>query len=137
MSTQKDPLEVIVQGGPIETNTLVFGIVQNALQDAGFTDVSVHSPQGNVECDFTEMPSLLDVVRANRPHLFDTPLRVTQNAHADDVLLLSTDDPGKTGIAKIVYGGDQAAVIITEEPEEIEVELDDFAERPESEDIAY
>jgi hypothetical protein len=137
MSTQKDPLEVIVQGGSIEANTLVFGVVQASLNDAGFTDVSVHSPQGSVECDFSEIPTLLDVVRANRPHLFDTPITVTQNAHADDVLLLSTEDPGKIGIAKIVYGGDQEAIVVVAEAEEEEPIIDDFAERPESEDIAY
>jgi hypothetical protein len=136
MSTQKDPLEVIVQGGSIEANTLVYGVVQASLNDAGFTDVTVHSPQGNVEADFSEMPSLLDVVRANRPHLFDTPIKVTQNAHADDVLLLSTEDPGKIGIARIVYGGDQEAVVVAVEEEVIEEELDDFADRT-PEDIPY
>jgi hypothetical protein len=136
MSTQKDPLEVIVQGGSIEANTLVYGVVQASLNDAGFTDVTVHSPQGNVEADFSEMPSLLDVVRANRPHLFDTPIKVTQNAHADDVLLLSTEDPGKIGIARIVYGGDQEAVVVAVEEEVVEEELDDFADRT-PEDIPY
>jgi hypothetical protein len=82
------------------------------------------------------MPSLLDVVRANRPHLFDTPIKVTQNAHADDVLLLSTEDPGKIGIARIVYGGDQEAVVVAVEEEVIEEELDDFADRT-PEDIPY
>lgn len=136
MSTQKDPLEVIVQGGPIEANTLVFGVVQNALNDAGFTDVSVRSPQGTVDANLSEMPTLLDVVRANRPHLFDTAIRVTQLAHADDVLLLSTEDPGRTGIATVVYGGDEEAVVLTVVEEVVE-ELDDFADAPQDEDVTY
>jgi hypothetical protein len=140
MTTQKDPLEVIVQGGDVEANTLVFGVVQHALDNAGFTDVSVHSPQGDVPCDVEEVPTLLDVVRANRPHLFDTPIRVEQRALGEDVLAMSTDDPGAIGLAKVVYGGglEEAGVVATVEAEVLQaMERDDFADPVQDEDVAY
>lgn len=136
MSTQKDPLEVIVQGGNVEANTLVFGVVQHALDNAGFTDVTVHSPQGAAPCDVEEVPTMLDVVRASRPHLFDTAIRVEQRSRAEDVLSMSTDD--QLGIAKVVYGGglEEAGVVTTEEVELVE-ERDDFADADQPEDIPY
>lgn len=140
MSTQKDPLEVIVQGGDVEANTLVFGVVQHALDNAGFTDVTVHSPQGNAPCDVEEVPSLLDIVRANRPHLFDTPIRVEQRARAEDVLDMSTTNPGQIGLAKVVYGGglEEAGVVASVEIEvEEAMERDDFADAEQPDDIPY
>jgi hypothetical protein len=109
MSSQKDPLEVIVQGGPVDVNAVVYGVVQHALSEAGFTEVTVHSPEGNKDAIVGEVPSLLDVLRADRPTIFDTPITVKQNAHADDVLQMC-DDPDNLDIGRIVYGTTDAAV---------------------------
>jgi hypothetical protein len=109
----------------------VFGVVQHALDTAGFTDVTVRSPQGDAECVTGDVPTMLDIVRANRPQLFETPIRVTQNAHADDVMAVSTQDPDNLGIAKTVYGTEEA-VVVEAVAEEVP-EIDDFAERVEEE----
>jgi hypothetical protein len=107
--SQKDALEVIVQGGPVEVNAVVYGVVQHALSEAGFTEVTVHSPEGDTEAVVGEIPSLLDVLRADRPTIFDTPITVKQNAHADDVLKMC-DNPDNLDIGRIVYGTTDAAV---------------------------
>ncbi|SAK59051.1 hypothetical protein AWB81_01785 [Caballeronia arationis] len=115
MSSQKDPLEVIVQGGPVDVNAVVYGVVQHALSEAGFTEVTVHSPEGNVDAVVGEIPSLLDVLRVERPAIFDTPITVKQNAHADDVLKMC-DDPDNLDIGRIIYGTTDAAVEPSAEP---------------------
>jgi hypothetical protein len=126
MTSQNDPLKVIVRGGPIEANAVVYGVVQNALSEAGFTDISVSSPQHDSEAILGEIPSLLDVLRAERPTLFDTPISVEQIAHADEVLTLTVNDPDNLGIARVVYGTDPA--IVEEAVEAHAPATDDFAE---------
>ena len=64
-----DPIEVSVTGGSIETNTLVFGVVQAALDEAGFTEVTVQSPHGDAAVEPSEMPSLLDLIRTKNPSM--------------------------------------------------------------------
>jgi hypothetical protein len=117
-----DPIEVTVAGGTIEANTLVYGVVQTALDEAGFTDITVKSPHGDAECDAAEMPSLLDLIRTKNPSMFDMPVRVTQHASMDAVGALPNAGATAAAIATVVYGGvldeavvEEAAMIYVEE----------------------
>lgn len=133
MSIVFDPLEVTVAGGSAEVNTLVYGVVQNALDEAGFTDIAVNSPHGDVSVDTAQMPSLLDIVRAKNPSMFDTPVKVTQVVPADAVAALANGDSVAAAIANTVYSGvfdqsvveEAAAVFI--ETDEIPAELEEDA----------
>ena len=104
MNEKDDPLEVIVQGGSIEASTVVYGVVQTALSDAGFTEVTVSSPQGDKAAHAGRIPTMLDVVRASRPELFATPIRVKQNAPLEEVGSLIADNPDHLDLGQIVYG---------------------------------
>lgn len=113
MSIIYDPLEVTVSGGSAEVNTLVYGVVQNALDEAGFTDVTAHSVvHADASVDTAQMPTLLDLVRAKNPSMFDTPVKVTQVASADQVANLANGDSIACAIANTVFAGalDQAVV---------------------------
>jgi hypothetical protein len=105
MSTQIEPLEVTVTGGTAETNTLVYGIVQTALDDAGFTDIIATSPHAEAVCESAQMPSLLDLVRLKNPSMFDTPVRVSQHLSADAAAALPNAGAVAAAIAATVYGG--------------------------------
>jgi hypothetical protein len=114
MSIIYDPLEVTVAGGSAEVNTLVYGVVQNALDEAGFTDIAVNSPHGDVSVDTASVPTLLDLVRAKNPSMFDTPIRVTQVASADQVANLANGDTVAAAIANTVYSGALDAAVVEE-----------------------
>lgn len=108
MDEKDDPLEVVVQGGSIEANTVVYGVVQSALSDAGFTEVAVSSPQGVKAAHVGKVPTMLDVVRASRPELFATPISVRQNAPLEEVGSLIADNPDQLDLGHVVYGiGDE------------------------------
>ncbi len=104
MDEKDDPLEVVVQGGSIEANTVVYGVVQSALSDAGFTEVAVSSPQGVKAAHVGKVPTMLDVVRASRPELFATPISVRQNAPLEEVGSLIADNPDQLDLGHVVYG---------------------------------
>jgi len=114
MSIIYDPLEVTVAGGSAEVNTLVYGVVQNALDEAGFTDIAVNSPHGDVSVDTASVPTLLDLVRAKNPSMFDTPIRVTQVAPADQVANMANGDTVAAAIANTVYSGALDAAVVEE-----------------------
>ncbi|WP_144106753.1 hypothetical protein [Paraburkholderia sp. BCC1886] len=133
MSNQHAPLEVLVQGGDVETSALVYGVVQNALTEAGFTDITVESPQGDTEANVSQIPSLLDLVRTERPALFDTPIAVKQIATPEEVVAFAVDHPDTLGIASVVYGTDPAVV---EEIIEANAPLPDDVTDVEFEDVA-
>lgn len=104
MNIEGDPLEVIVQGGSVDANTMVYGVVQGALSDAGFTAVTVSSPQGDRVAHVGRIPTMLDAVRASRPELFATPISVKQHARLEDVGSLIADNPDQLDLGHIVYG---------------------------------
>ncbi|MGF6604684.1 hypothetical protein P3T23_009440 [Paraburkholderia sp. GAS448] len=104
MNVEGDPLEVIVQGGSVEANTVVYGVVQGALSDAGFTGVTVSSPQGDRAAHVGMIPTMLDAVRASRPELFATPISVKQHAPLEEVGSLIADNPDQLDLGQIVYG---------------------------------
>jgi hypothetical protein len=136
MSIIYDPLEVTVAGGSAEVNTLVYGVVQNALDEAGFTDIAVSSPHGDVSVDTAQVPSLLDIIRAKNPSMFDTPIRVCQVAPADAVANMANGDSISAAIANTVYSGalDEAVV---EEVAAVYIEGDDSGEEVPGDDIPF
>ncbi len=133
MSTPNvDPVEVAITGGTVEANTLVYGVVQAALDEAGFTEIQLSSPHGDVEVDVAGMPSLLDLIRTKNPSMFDMPVKVVQHASVDAVSALNNAGATAAAIATVVYGGTldeavvaEAGMVFVEEdgPEEV-VELD-------------
>jgi hypothetical protein len=127
--TKLDPVEVTVTGGSVEVNTVVYGVVQAALDEAGFTEVTVQSPHGDAAVEPSEMPSLLDLIRTKNPSMFDVPVKVTQHASMDAVGQLPNAGATAAAIATVVYGGvldeavaDEAAMAWVEEPEPTDVE---------------
>ncbi|MBB5409173.1 hypothetical protein HDG34_003114 [Paraburkholderia sp. HC6.4b] len=104
MNVEGDPLEVIVQGGSIDANTVVYGVVQGALSDAGFTGVTVSSPQGERAAHVGRIPTMLDALRVSRPELFATPINVKQQACVEEVGSLIADNPDHLDLGHIVYG---------------------------------
>lgn len=94
MQEDKDSVKVTIAGGSYGANTLVFGVVHDALKKAQFRHVSpyivgVSDPPGERRID-----SLLDVCRAIHPDLFSTPVQVEQDLSAvrfaDDVVYPTT-----------------------------------------------
>jgi hypothetical protein len=108
MSKKEAPLEVIVQGGSIEASSMVYGVVQHALSEAGFTEVTASSPQGSKAAHVEKIPTMLDAVRAARPELFETPVCVRQEASAEDVASLIVDNPDQLDLGQIAYGMGEA-----------------------------
>lgn len=78
MEEDQDPVKITVAGGGYGANTLVFGVVHDALVKAGFHSVRPSEMRGFNE-DAGRMTSLLDVVRSIHPHLFYTPVHVHQD----------------------------------------------------------
>lgn len=74
-----DPVKVTVTGGSYGANTLVFGVVHDALHKAGFNQLSPRNMAGfSGGQDGQRIPSLLDICRSIHPHLFYTPVEVKQ-----------------------------------------------------------
>lgn len=139
MSTPEiDPVEVSVSGGTIEANTLVYGVVQAALDEAGFTDVTVQSPHGDAAVEPSEMPTLLDLIRTKNPSMFDMPVKVTQHASMDAVGQLPNAGATAAAIATVVYG-DVLDESVVEEAGMIYVEEDvaQGQEEPLPDDIPF
>jgi len=73
----KNPTEVIVNGEDSDGVELITGVINKALLDNGFTNVGVMSPTTGEPTLVPDVPSLMDVVRATKPHLFHQPVTVT------------------------------------------------------------
>jgi hypothetical protein len=133
MSLVYDPLEVTVAGGSAEINTLVYGVVQNALDEAGFTDLSVSSVHGDASVDTAQVPTLLDLVRAKNPSMFDTPIKITQVASADQIANLANGDSVAAAIANTVFSGALDEAVVAEaaavyiESDDVPAELEEDA----------
>jgi hypothetical protein len=79
MQEQLEPVKVTVSGGGYGANTLVFGVLHDALCNAGFNKVSPAAIRSfNGQTDHKRIPSLLDVCRSIHPDLFNTPVDVQQ-----------------------------------------------------------
>jgi hypothetical protein len=81
MKEKEDPVKVVVQGGGYGANTLVYGVVYDALHKAGFRSLtpSWSAQVGMLDRDQTRIPSLLDICRSIHPQLFATPVQVSQD----------------------------------------------------------
>ena len=81
MEESLEPVKVTVAGGSYGANSLVFGVVHDALHKAGFSQVSPRSmSSGFIDGqDAKRIPSLLDICRCIHPHLFYTPVDVRQD----------------------------------------------------------
>lgn len=80
MEESKDPVRVVITGGGYGANTLVMGVVHDALCSAGFRQVMPHGPRGFAEShDKKRVASLLDICRCIHPDLFNTPVEVVQD----------------------------------------------------------
>jgi hypothetical protein len=127
MNEKNDPLEVIVQGGSIEANTVVYGVVQSALSVAGFTELTVSSSQGDAAAHVSKVPPMLDVVRASRPELFATPVTVKQDAPLEEIGSLIADNPDRLDLGHIVYGIGDAG---DDDPGDASAEATQEAQKP-------
>jgi len=81
MEENKDPVKVIVTGGSYGANTLVFGVVHDALKKAQFHQVRPHISEtlwGPTSVT-RRVESLLDICRCIHPDLFNTPVEITQD----------------------------------------------------------
>lgn len=74
------PLMVEVSGGTAPANSLVFGLVQTTLREAGFGNLKVNHPFGDgTSADGDEMSSLLGVLHVAHPKLFQERIEVKQH----------------------------------------------------------
>lgn len=73
-----DDLNIQITGSDAESRRVVSTVVANALDEAGFTDVSLINKNGETE-NRTDEVSILEVVSAARPELFATPVSVYSN----------------------------------------------------------
>lgn len=129
MSIDIEPIEVTVSGGSVEANTVIYGVVQAALDVAGFTEVTCQSAHGDATAEPSEVLSLLDLIRIKNPSMFDIPVKVIQHAGMDAVGQLPNAGATAAAIAAVVYGGtldaavaDEAAMAFVEEPEPSDAE---------------
>ncbi|MNU19560.1 hypothetical protein D3C71_77890 [compost metagenome] len=80
--------DVVVTGDDQDGVQLVTGVINKALLDNGFTNVGVMSPTTGEPTLVPDVPSLGDLVRATKPHLFHQPITVTGLAppHITDIV---------------------------------------------------
>jgi len=98
------PLEVEVRGGDEITNTLVYGVVQTSLRDAGFVKVKAVHPYGDADsAREPEMSGLLGVLHVTHPKLFTAPITVKQNTKG---LYQDYNAPNHL-VESFVYGNDE------------------------------
>lgn len=81
MKEEEEPVKVIVQGGGYGANTLVFGVIHDALHKSGFRSLTPNwsAAVGMLDRDKTRIASLLDICRSIHPQLFATPVSVEQD----------------------------------------------------------
>jgi hypothetical protein len=81
MEEGKEPVKVTVAGGSYGANTLVYGVIHDALHKAGFRALSPSwsAMAGMLDRDKTRIASLLDICRSIHPDLFNTPVAVAQD----------------------------------------------------------
>lgn len=93
MDTTDPSKGIIVDvSGPGGTGkTLVCGIIQNALEKAGYSDV-VSLDQAGITQENNNIRTTLDAVRASRPELFDLPIQINEITIDGDVEIVELSD---------------------------------------------
>lgn len=70
---------VLITAQNEETRAVLASVIGKSLQDAGFTNVDAKIEEGDAQLTGADgVPSMLDVVRANNPSLFDTAVTISQ-----------------------------------------------------------
>lgn len=73
------PLKIEISGGDVFTNTVMFGIIQQTVQDHGFSNVETIHELGDASARTDTMPSLLEVLHTTHPSIFSQPVTIKQN----------------------------------------------------------
>lgn len=76
MASNKE-IDVTVTGSDYEGVQLVTGVINKALLDNNFNNVGVMHPHTGEPTLVPDVPSLFDLIRHEKPHLFSQPVRVT------------------------------------------------------------
>lgn len=84
-------LNIQITGSDSESRRVVSTVVANALDEAGFTDVSLINKNGETE-NRTDEVSILELVSAARPELFATPVSVYSNCAPQEPQELESGD---------------------------------------------
>lgn len=73
------PLKIEISGGDVFTNTVMFGLIQQTIQDHGFSNVETLHDLGDAPARTDTIPSLLDVLHCTHPSIFAQPVTIKQN----------------------------------------------------------
>jgi hypothetical protein len=77
-------LQIDIKGDTFLGRRAVSNIITEALDDAGFTDIQIQNSQGDT-VEREEVPSILDLVIAARPDLFDIPVTITTHPNVGEI----------------------------------------------------
>lgn len=77
MSNTTEGIEINITGGQGAGKTLVGSIINDALQDKGFTNVTLLNQAGAPQSPF-DCTSVLELVQLTRPEIFATPIAITE-----------------------------------------------------------
>lgn len=105
---------VEVSGPPDSGKTIVCSIIRTALSNAGFGNV-IQTDQQGAQVDPLDL-SVLDMVRATRPDLFEIPIEVSEVTEVEeldvDVIELSDvtlrGDPSEPSILEEEFGSPES-----------------------------
>ena len=75
---------ISIEGDDQEVTSTVTGVVNKALLDSGFTNVGVISAQTGEPTVIPDSPSLLTLIKATRPHMFDRPITISAETITGD-----------------------------------------------------
>jgi len=81
-----DGINIEVTGGDQQTRAVIGSVIDSALQEIGFTNVSngVTSLNGH-SLPKAEALTILDVVKATLPDIIDTPIEIVDGGEGDGV----------------------------------------------------
>lgn len=70
---------VLVTANNEETRAVITSVISKSLQEAGFTDVNAIVEQGDLPVqEADKVSTMLDLVRANSPEMFNTPVTISR-----------------------------------------------------------
>lgn len=115
---EDEGINIEVTGGQVQEREVVCAVIQEALVNAGFKDVSTIDEAGDV-IDTLDGPSLLDEARRLVPELFNAPVTLSSSfsAEVED----ETDRPDLTTRDEVIQGFEQA---VAEDVEDSQNEFD-------------
>lgn len=80
----QDQLHIAIEGGSQQQRFLVGSVIEQALEDAGFNDITNDVQSENLTTSSREQTTtLLDVAKAQLPQLFETPITISDEGVAE------------------------------------------------------